>query len=100
MDARRNSDGAEVMIKRCSKRDHPFEAEIGRFFCSEPLASDPRNRCIPIYEVLQAPRDDDLQLIVMPRLRKFGSPRFETIGEIVEFLRQVFEVRRPSNWLE
>lgn len=86
------SDGAMVGLKRVSTKDHPYEVEISQMFSVEPLASDPHNHCVPIYEVLQVP-DDDTVLLVMPFLRTYNNPPFETVGEVVEFLRQMFEVR-------
>lgn len=57
--ATRTSDGKLVMLKRVSKSMHPYEAEIGQFFSSEPLSSHPRNHCVRITEILQDPEDDD-----------------------------------------
>ncbi|EIW83436.1 hypothetical protein CONPUDRAFT_89307 [Coniophora puteana RWD-64-598 SS2] len=34
-----------------------YEAEIGQKFSSEPLAADPSNRCVPIYDVLYPPNE-------------------------------------------
>ena len=92
MDAVRDSDGKDVMLKKILKSEHPFEVEIGRFLTSPPLSSDPRNHCCPTLDVLQDPYDDDMQLIVMPLLKRYNMPKFETIGEAVEFFRQSFEV--------
>jgi serine/threonine protein kinase len=46
---------------------------------------------VPILDVLQVPDDEDRLLIVMPLLRPHGDPRFDTVGEAVEFIRQIFE---------
>jgi len=91
IDATRLSDGTTVSLKKVSLSRHPYEVEIGRFFSSEPLASDPRNHCVPIYDVLNVPDDDDICILVMPLLRANDSPRFQTVGEAVEFFRQLFE---------
>ncbi|KII92692.1 hypothetical protein PLICRDRAFT_679064 [Plicaturopsis crispa FD-325 SS-3] len=90
-DATRISDGAFVSLKKLSKSVHPFEVDIGRYFTSEPLASDPRNHCAPFIEVLQVPDDDDLAVVVMPLLRYYDNPRFDTFGEAVDFFQQVIE---------
>ena len=58
------------------------------------MASDPRNHSVPIYEVLQLPDDDDKLILVMPLLKEYQIPRFDTIGEVVEFFRQIFEVSK------
>ncbi|KAJ3481137.1 hypothetical protein NLI96_g7863 [Meripilus lineatus] len=91
MDATRISDNAMVMMKRMN---YSLESEIATYFSTEPLASHPRNHCVPVYEVLQVPDptgDDDEIIIVMPFLRHFWNPRFKSVGEAVEFFRQIFE---------
>ena len=85
-----------VVLKQVLRADHPYEVEITQFLSSEPLASDPKNHCVPIYEVLQAPNDDGIQILVMPLLRTFYDPPFLTVGEAVEFCRQTFEVSRSK----
>ena len=92
MDATRISDNALVMMKRMNDT---LENEIAMYFSTEPLASHPRNHCVPIYDVLHVPDptgDDDEIIIVMPLLRPFYNPRFKSVGEAVEFFRQIFEV--------
>lgn len=91
MDATRLSDGAYVMLKPVRKSTHPYEAEIGQFLSSGALASDPRNHCVPIIEVLQPPGEGNLML-VMPMLRKYNDPAFETFDEVIDYFRQIFEV--------
>lgn len=89
-------DGSFVSMKKISKSYHPYEADIGRFLSSELLASDSTNHCVPFTEVLQVPDDDDLVLLVMPLLRQYDNPRFDTFGETIEFLQQIIEVSRCS----
>jgi hypothetical protein len=79
-------------LKIVYKSDHPLEADIGSLLSSEPLSSDPRNHCVPIYEVFSFPNDHTLNVLVMPLLRKYDDPRFETVGEVVDCIRQIFEV--------
>jgi hypothetical protein len=92
MDATRISDGATVALKMIFKSEHPYEVDISEFLSSEPLASESGNHCIPLYEVLEVPDNEDMLLLVMPFLRPYGDPRFETIGEAIEFFKQIFEV--------
>jgi hypothetical protein len=47
---------------------------------------------VPIYDVLQVLDEDDRVLLVMPLLREYSSPRFDTFGEAVDFFKQIFEV--------
>ncbi|EPQ53169.1 hypothetical protein GLOTRDRAFT_79257 [Gloeophyllum trabeum ATCC 11539] len=91
IDATRVSDGALVALKQVVKARHPHEIQIGLYFSSEPLASDPRNHCVRIIEVLQVPDEEDMSLIVMPYLRAYYEPRFDTFGEVVSYFQQVFE---------
>ena len=74
---------------------HPYEVDIATSLCSKQLSSDPLNHCVPIYEVLKVPGDDDKVIIVMPLLRRWDEPEFETVGEGVDFFRQLFEVCDP-----
>uniref|UniRef100_A0A0W0FRD8 Protein kinase domain-containing protein n=1 Tax=Moniliophthora roreri TaxID=221103 RepID=A0A0W0FRD8_MONRR len=82
MDARRISDGTIVVLKRVDARDpsNP-ELKMGPLFSTEPLASDPRNHCIPIYETLSLPNTNEEVLLVMPCLKEWYFPSFDTIGE-------------------
>ena len=82
-----------VLLKRISRETHPSELEIATMFSSEPLRSHPKNHCIPILEVLDVVGRNDRHILVMPLLHDYISPRFETVGEAVEFFRQIFEVR-------
>ncbi|KAF8490412.1 hypothetical protein JB92DRAFT_3085197 [Gautieria morchelliformis] len=92
LDATRTSDGKLVMLKSTLRSVHPFESEMGRYLCNKALASDPSNHCIPILDVLVVPDYEDLDIIVMPLLLCFDDhPSFKTVGESVEFFRQVFE---------
>ncbi|KAI0364340.1 kinase-like protein [Pilatotrama ljubarskyi] len=91
MDAQRISDGAVVALKRISKSIHPHEVDITRMFSAEPLSSDARNHCVPVYDVLESPNDNDIVFLVMPYLRLYKYPRFCTVGEAVECFRQLFE---------
>lgn len=90
-DATRMSDETRVVLKRIHPK-HPYEVDIGKFLSSEPLAADPKNHCVPIHEVLNVPNEDDQVLIVIPLLRNWESPSFETIGEALDFFGQLFQV--------
>ena len=92
MDATRISTGEMVAMKRVSMSKHPYEREIAEYFSTGPIAKDPRNHCVPIYEVLQAPDRPNENILVMPLLRRLNDPSFKTVGEVVDFMTQVFEV--------
>lgn len=83
-----------VILKRILKSEHPYEVEITGFLSSELLASDPHNHCVRLYDVLEVPNEDDMVILVLPLLRRYDSPPFETVEEAIDFFSQVFEVRR------
>lgn len=91
-DATRVADGTVVAMKRVRRSECPYEVDIGRRLSSEPLASDVHNHCVRVLDVLRLPDDPDLELLVMPFLRPFNSPKFITIGECVDFFAQIFDV--------
>jgi hypothetical protein len=73
-----------------------FEVDIARHLSSDPLSKDSRNHCVLLLDVLHPPLKDgdrDLQVLVMPFLRPFDSPIFDTFGEAIDCIRQLFEVR-------
>ena len=83
-------------MKILYKEDHPFEEDIARYLSSDPLSKDSRNHCVPLLDVLHLPLkdgDEDLPVLVMPFLRPFDSPIFDTFGEAIECIRQLFEVK-------
>ncbi|TFY70756.1 hypothetical protein EVG20_g2244 [Dentipellis fragilis] len=94
IDATRISDGAPVYIKALPPfsdgRDNLKELDIALFFSSEPRRSDSRNHCVPIIDWWQIP-EERTSFIVMPLLRACDSQEFLTVGEVVDFLGQIFE---------
>ncbi|KAF8844597.1 hypothetical protein BDN67DRAFT_962981 [Paxillus ammoniavirescens] len=91
LDGTRLSDGTHVTLKLVNQTVHPHEIDIARFFSSEPLASEKANHCVTIYDVLPVLDDEESAIIVMPLLRDYIQPPFDTIGETVECFRQLFE---------
>ena len=81
-----------VTLKRIRRKDHPYEADIGLYFSSQALASQPANHCVHVYEVFTLDGEDDAMIMVMPLLRPYTDPSFDTIGEAMECFRQLFEV--------
>jgi serine/threonine protein kinase len=93
MDAIRISDGTRVVLKSMSTRGHPNEIPIQQHFSSPPLASDPKNHCVPLYEVIPNPDMPERSFIVMPLLLPCDKPPFQTVGEVLDMLSQLIEVR-------
>ena len=81
-----------VTLKRIKRGDHPYEADIGLYLSSDALVAHPANHCVPVYEVFTLDTEDDTMIMVMPLLRLYNDPRFDTIGEVIECFRQLFEV--------
>jgi hypothetical protein len=95
MDAIRIKDGAPVMLKKVDKLGNEYnqEVEISLYLSSPERSEDPHNHCVPVHEMLEIPDDDGFAILVLPLLRSFKSPRFDTIGECIDFFQQIFEVR-------
>jgi hypothetical protein len=93
VDAIRITDGKSVMLKRVFKSAHPYEADLARLLSTEPLCSAPDNAVAPVFDILHSPHDSNADILVMPFLRSFADPKFDTIGEVVSFFDQIFRVR-------
>ncbi|RDX54872.1 hypothetical protein OH76DRAFT_1339715 [Lentinus brumalis] len=91
MDAVRISDGRIVTIKRVQKRNTPWEESTMRRFSTEPLASNPHNYAIPLYDTIQPPWDDDIVFLIMPHFIRIHKHKYATVGEAMECFRQLFE---------
>ena len=92
MDATRLADGKPVMLKRLLVEEGPHELQINRLFSDnlKPLASDPRNHCAPLLDVIQLPNEPPIMVHAL--LRPFCDPKFRTFGEFVTFFAQICEV--------
>jgi hypothetical protein len=90
MDATRISDGRPVMLKRLPSEEGPYELQINRLFSTEPLSSNPRNRCVQLLDLIQLPNEEPI--MVHPLLHPFYDPLLRTYGEFVTFFTQVCEV--------
>ena len=88
IDATQIIDGKRVMLGKTSLKSRFFFK-----FSDTSITNDSCNHCVRISDVLEVPYEDDTAIIVMPFLRPFYTPRFETRGELLEFFRQILEVR-------
>ena len=91
MDATRRCDGKHVMFKKVYPDEGPHELIITRLFSLPEFARDPRNHCVPLLDIIEMPQNGR-KLLVMPFLRPFNNPRFQTFGEFVAFFTQICEV--------
>src|SRR5260221_12932733 len=96
MDATRSQDGTQVMLKRVRAGG---ELEITRLLSSPGLRREDRNHCVPLLDVIELPHAHDQKLMVMPFLRPFNKPRFQTYGEFVAFFTQICDVRPYARYL-
>lgn len=62
-------------------------------FSREPWKDDPRNHCVPAFDVIQDYEDPTMYYIVMPFLRHVDDPPFETVADVVDFVDQILQVR-------
>lgn len=92
MDATRRRDGKHVMLKKIYPDEGAHELVITQLFSSRELVRDPRNHCVPLLDIIEIPQNGQ-KLMVMPLLRPFNDPHFQTFGEFVAFFTQICEVR-------
>ncbi|KAG2014286.1 other/AgaK1 protein kinase [Coprinopsis cinerea AmutBmut pab1-1] len=90
-DAIRLADDRHVVLKRINRAKYPEEVTILKHFSEETLASKPENHCVPVLAVLNPPDDPDYDILVLPILRDYDDPHFDTIGEAVDYIRQILE---------
>ncbi|EIN05741.1 hypothetical protein PUNSTDRAFT_54638 [Punctularia strigosozonata HHB-11173 SS5] len=91
VDACRDSDNAQVILKLVRRSVHDQEVEITRHLSTGDIAADPRNHTIQIDDILHHTDHPNIDVIVMPLLRPFDDPPFDTIGEVVDCIGQIFE---------
>jgi hypothetical protein len=95
MDAVRMEDGRQVMLKKVLPEEGPYELLITQLFSSPGLKGDPKNNCVPLLDIVDLSQTgpDGKKIMVIPFLRPFKNPRFQTYGEFVAFFTQISEVR-------
>lgn len=84
----KTADGRLVAIKRLENKGQ--EIEVAQFLTS---LKHPHKHCVPVEDVFPDPSEPNWMFMVMPYLRRFDDPEFELIGEVIEFARQMLEVR-------
>ncbi|KAF6743542.1 hypothetical protein DFP72DRAFT_827633 [Ephemerocybe angulata] len=79
--------GKYVVLKPINIQKSPGEVRVLNMLSKEPLKSQRENHTVPILAVL-CPPDDELntRILVMPLLRRFNDPPFETMGEALHFI--------------
>jgi hypothetical protein len=90
LDAVRIEDNKRVMIKQV--RVDSDEVAICRMLSSPELRKDPHNHAVPIFDYFAESDESQDAFLVMPLLRRFNDPPFGTVGEVVDFIRQMLQV--------
>ncbi|KAJ3556604.1 hypothetical protein NM688_g1936 [Phlebia brevispora] len=88
MDATRTEDKTMVGLKKVTPTNSLHEIEFCHILTLLP--PEERNHCVPILEILRVP-DGSADILVMPFLRDFSDPPFQSVGEVLEFCRQLFD---------
>lgn len=97
LDAIRIKDNKPVFVKKI--RTWTDELPVALYLSSDVMRSDPRNRAMPLVDVILLPDDDESALIVMPLLREFDTPPFARRMEVIEALRQFLQVLSTGSLL-
>ncbi|KAF5390481.1 hypothetical protein D9757_005261 [Collybiopsis confluens] len=96
MDAMRISDSYMVALKRVEapvvngKRTISTEERIASLFSNEEHMSNPQNHCVRVLQVINIPGVDE-NIVVMPWMRTPNNPQFRTIGEGLQFVKEMVE---------
>jgi serine/threonine protein kinase len=85
IDATRIQDNLPVMMKIVSESEANSTAGLVTH------NSNPRNHCVKVYDCFNHPEDATRKLLVLPFLRDWHNPDFDTVGEVIDFCRQLFE---------
>ena len=86
--------GQYVAIKRLKAKPH--EIEILQFLSDDERLNDKRNHAVPLLDIFTDSSDPALFFLVMPFLRPFDDPPFQSVDEVIKFIHQTLEVRFPS----
>ncbi|TDL17202.1 hypothetical protein BD410DRAFT_730347 [Rickenella mellea] len=82
-------DGTDVMLKKVATDS--TELAIAQFLTKPERMLDPRNHCVPILDHFADDDDPFVHFIAMPVLRKFNSPPFYNVNEVLDFIEQTLE---------
>ncbi|KAJ3768451.1 hypothetical protein FB446DRAFT_276121 [Lentinula raphanica] len=96
MDALRISDSLVIALKHVKLFPNfgtGEEHQIATFFSDEANGNNanPRNHCVRVIEVLPVPNEENEKILVMKWMRPVMNPRFRTVGEGVQFFREMIE---------
>lgn len=96
LDATRVEDGRQVVIKLSvpspDDRRGTEEAEILQRFSYSEFEDNPMNHVVPCLDTFPVPDVPGGTFIVTPLLSKYDYPEFWDLGEVHNFLEQIFDV--------
>ena len=84
--ATRMSEGKLVAIR--SVQTDGLEIRIAMFLGTPPLSEDPANHCVRILDTFEDETDPSTSYIVIPFLRRYDDPVFESVEDVVDFGEQ------------
>jgi hypothetical protein len=82
-----------MIIPTEDDREGEEELEIVRHLSSEQYLADSTNHTVPCLDSFPMPGVERGVFYVMPLLRDYNDPPFYNLGEIHDFLVQIFEVQ-------
>ncbi|KAB5588841.1 hypothetical protein CTheo_7718 [Ceratobasidium theobromae] len=95
LDATRVEDGRQVVIKLSvpspDDRRGTEEVEILQRFSYSEFEDDPMNHVVPCLDTFPVPDVPGGTFIVTPLLSKYDYPEFWDLGEVHDFLEQIFD---------
>ncbi|KAF8602490.1 kinase-like protein [Ceratobasidium sp. AG-I] len=95
LDATREQDNSQVVIKMLAPsnddREGDEELEILQHLSTSICQSDPANHTVPCLDSFPMPGVEGGMFYVMPLLSEYKDPPFYDLGEICDFLLQMFE---------
>ncbi|KAJ3996370.1 kinase-like domain-containing protein, partial [Lentinula boryana] len=86
MDALRISDSLVVAMKHV--KISTSEDQIATLFSNDAHNLNPHNHCVRIIEILPVPEGNE-KILVMAWMHEIMDPRFRTVGEAVQFLKEM-----------
>ncbi|KAF8706071.1 hypothetical protein RHS03_05237, partial [Rhizoctonia solani] len=91
MDAVREKDGKRVIIKAFDTRITSSELNILQYLSEDAIQANPSNHCTCALDSFPVPDRDGWMFVVMDTYYSISIIPFETVGEVVELIRQLLE---------
>ncbi|KAJ4468416.1 hypothetical protein C8J55DRAFT_524980 [Lentinula edodes] len=89
MDALRVSDSLMAAMKRVKVSSG--EDRIATLFSNDTHNSNSHDHCVRVLGFLPVPEEEDEKILVMVRMHKIMDPRFRTVGEAFQFIKEMIE---------